>query len=92
MKKYISILVLFIASCFKIFASPADSSPFKTLQPNGDTICISLHGDEYGSWYEDDKGNVIALNSAKYWVYVSVENGKRLLTNQIVETSQLIIK
>ena len=67
-----------------IFASPAYSILQEVIQPNGDVICISLHGDEYGSWYEDDKGDIIALNSENYWVYVNVENGAKILTNQIV--------
>lgn len=77
-------MLLFINFSFLIFASPAYSILQEVIQPNGDVICISLHGDEYGSWYEDDKGDIIALNSENYWVYVNVENGAKILTNQIV--------
>ena len=61
MKKLIIILVC-VNICIQIFASPATPAPFKVTQPNGDTIFISLHGDEYASWYEDDKGNIVDKN------------------------------
>ena len=32
-------------------SKPANPTPFKVLQPNGDTIQIRHIGDEYGSWY-----------------------------------------
>ena len=83
MKKLIIFLLLNTISIV-VFASPADPTMRKKIQPNGDTIFVSLQGDEYGSWYEDNKGNIIALNSNKYWVYVNVENGQEILTNQIV--------
>ena len=83
MKKLIIILVC-VNICIQIFASPATPAPFKVTQPNGDTIFISLHGDEYASWYEDDKGNIVDKNNDNYWVYVTTEEGKITLTNQIV--------
>ena len=72
--KRLTSLLLYINTFILLFASPADPTPRKVVQPNGDTIFISLQGDEYGSWYEDNKGDIIALNSDNYWVYVSVED------------------
>lgn len=115
MKKISIILFLCIIVCNYVFAVPVDRTPRKVIQPNGDTISISLQGDEYGSWYEDDKGNIIALNNNKYWVYGKVremdvpENNptvtmslegvnsgvyvmRLIIDNQVVETSQLIVK
>ena len=83
MKKLIITLVC-VNICIQIFASPAIPAPFKVTQPNGDTIFISLHGDEYSSWYEDDKGNIVDKNNDNYWVYVTTEEVKITLTNQIV--------
>ena len=84
MKKLIVILFLYVNICCQVFAEPSDPTPRKVIQPNGDTISISLHGDEYGSWYEDTKGDIIALNSDNYWVYISLENGNMIQTNQVV--------
>ena len=74
MRKLVVVLFLFVNVYYLIFASPADTTPYKVTQPNGDTICISVHGDEYASWYEDSRGNIIDGNKDKYWVYVNVEN------------------
>ena len=84
MKRIISTLFLFLSIYCLIFAEPADPTPRKVIQSNGDTILISLHGDEYGSWYEDNNGYVISLNNNGVWVYVAAENGEKVLTNQIV--------
>ena len=83
MKKLI-IFLLISVNIFSAVASPADPTLHKAIQPNGDTISISLYGDEYGSWYKNDKGYVIGKNNDGYWVYVSVENNDIILTNQIV--------
>ena len=91
MRRLISFLLFNINISFLVFASPADPTIHKVIQPNGDTISISLQGDEYGSWYEDAKGDIIALNSDNYWVYISVEDGKKILTNQVVSQSSLPI-
>ena len=82
MKRIITLLAL-ISVYFSIFASPTDSTPQKVIQPNGDTISISSHGDEYGSWYEDMNGNIIDLNSDKYWTYVTIQNNQKILTKSL---------
>ena len=84
MKKLIIVLFLCVNICCQVFAEPADPTLHAVIQPNGDTIYISLRGDEYGSWYEDERGNIIDVDSNNYWVYVSVENNNKVLTNQIV--------
>jgi hypothetical protein len=66
MKKLIIILFLYANICCQVFAEQADPTPRKVIQPNGDTISISLHGDEYGSWYEDNRGNIIDVNNDDY--------------------------
>ena len=91
MKKLIFILFLCVNICYQALAEPADSTPHKQIQPNGDTIFVSLHGDEFGSWYEDTKGNVIDRNNDGCWVYVSVENGNKILTTQIVSQTSMPI-
>ena len=84
MKRLIVFLLFSISVFSTVVASPADPTLHAVIQPNGDTIYISLQGDEYGSWYEDERGNIIDVDSNNYWVYVSVENNNKVLTNQIV--------
>ena len=87
MKKLSIILFLSMNICLNVMAGPACPKPFQVIQPNGDTIWVSLHGDEYGSWHEDSKGNVIDRDSTGYWVYVTVSNEKIILTNQTVTST-----
>lgn len=58
--KRLTSLLLYINAFILLFASPADPIPRKVIQPNGDTIFISLQGDEDGAWYEDERGNIIS--------------------------------
>ncbi|MGM9804943.1 MAG: hypothetical protein ACI3Z7_00685 [Candidatus Aphodosoma sp.] len=51
MKHTVILLALLFAAIYAV-AAPADPTPAKVTQPNGDTITIRLVGDEYGSWYE----------------------------------------
>jgi hypothetical protein len=90
-KRLIIFLFFSINICLNVIAGPACSKPFQVIQPNGDTIWVALHGDEYASWYEDSKGNVIDRDSSGYWVYVTVSNEKIILTDQmVISTSTLI--
>ena len=89
MKKIGIILFLCVSVCICAFAVPVNPAPRKVIQPNGDTIYIHPRGDEYGVWDINDKGDVIAKNRAGYWVYVAVENGKKILTNQIVTKTSI---
>ena len=89
MKKQIIFLLLCTIGFCQIFAVPTNPILHKKIQPNGDTICVFFKGDEYGAWYEDEKGDVIALNNDKYWVYVTIENGNRVMTNQIVTKTSI---
>ena len=87
MKRLIIFLFFSMNICLNVIAGPACPKPFQVIQPNGDTIWVSLHGDEYGSWYEDSKGNVIDRDSSGYWVYVTVSNEKIILTDQMVTST-----
>ena len=92
MKRLIIFLFFSMNICLNVIAGPACPKPFQVIQPNGDTIWVSLHGDEYASWYEDSRGNVIDRNNTRDWVYVNVEKGKRVLTDQIVTKTSSPVK
>ena len=89
MKKLSVILFLCVSVCNYIFASQAFPGPYLKIQPNGDSIYVYFRGDEYGSYYTDNKGNIIDKNEESYWVYVSSENNKIVLTNQIVTSTSV---
>ena len=84
MKKFLLIITLILAT-YSMFGRPANKTPFKVVQPNGDSITIIQYGDEYGIWYETLDGYVVEKNSSNYWVYVNTTASSNLvLTNQIV--------
>ena len=84
MKKLGIILFLCVSVCNYIFASAAIPGPYLEIQPNGDSIYVYFHGDEYMSFCADTKGNVVDKNEDGYWVYVTIKKGKWFLTNQVV--------
>ena len=91
MKRLLFIVTLNLVIYF-ISATPTDITPFKVMQPNGDSITIIQHGDEYGTWYETLDGYVVEKNSFNYWVYVNTNtSGNLVLTNQIVNNVSLPI-
>lgn len=57
MKRFLFIISLILVTN-SMFANPTDMTPFKVIQPNGDSITIIPHGDEYGIWYETLDGCV----------------------------------
>jgi hypothetical protein len=48
MKRFLFIVTLNLVIYF-ISATPTEITPFKVMQPNGDSITIIQHGDEYGT-------------------------------------------
>jgi len=80
MKRFISILVLALAA-ISIWAVPARRTPFEVAQPNGDSITVRLHGDEWFHFYTTEDGYLLAKNEKGYYCYAvweeyTDENGK----------------
>lgn len=57
MKRFLFIISLILVTN-SMFANPTDMTPFKVIQPNGDSLTIVQYGDEYGTWYETLNGCV----------------------------------
>ena len=56
-----------------IFAAPAMPSLLEITQPNGDKFKAYLRGDEYFSWWESEKGEVLLRNLATgYFEYAII--------------------
>ena len=68
---------LLVLSCFRsasllllpftAVADPADPSPFTRTQPDGSSITLTLHGDEYYSYLTDSDGHVVELGEDGYY-------------------------
>lgn len=80
MKRLLCILVITIAT-LSAWAVPARPTPLDMVQPNGDTITVRLHGDEWFHFYTTIDGYLIAKNDKGYYCYAvweeyTDENGK----------------
>lgn len=69
MKKII-ISILTIASLLagaELFAGPARPRPFTVTQPDGSTVTVQMHGDEFHHWITDASGNMIERGEDGYY-------------------------
>lgn len=66
---HISIALFFFGQSAK--SVPAYPGLAEVSQPDGTKIKIRLKGNEFKSWYEDDKGNKIYKNKHGIWLYLS---------------------
>jgi M6 family metalloprotease-like protein len=79
-KKLVVILVLVVAftvfGAATAFASPPYPGKLTVTQPSGQTISVTLHGDEWFHWYEAADGSIIVQGSDHYWRYAKYADGK----------------
>ena len=59
MKKLLAILLLLTLSGVSAFAVPAKQGPIVRIQPDGSTVTVYLHGDEYLHWVTDESGRML---------------------------------
>lgn len=68
MKKNILLtVILALCASFAALAGPAFPGKITYTQPDGSTIDIWLHGDEYGHWATDASGNILKQDEQGYW-------------------------
>ena len=67
MKKFLIILSAAFISTLSAKAAPAYPYPIRQLQPDGSTITIRLHGDEFYHYATDEKGNVVARSADGFY-------------------------
>ena len=67
MKKNIILLFVLLLSTLSLLAGPAYPGRITYTQPDGSTINIYLHGDEWGHWATDDAGNILEQDADGYW-------------------------
>ena len=77
MKKILSFVTLAIAFGIQsVLAVPAYKGAVKMTQPDGTTVTIRLHGDEYLSFNTTTDGYSIVKNNQGYYVYAELRNGQ----------------
>ena len=77
MKKILSFVTFVIICGFQsVMAVPAHKGAVKMTQPDGTTVTIRLHGDEYLSFNTTTDGYSIVKNNQGYYVYAELRNGQ----------------
>lgn len=76
MKKNILLtVILALCATFAALAGPAFPGKITYTQPDGSTIDIWLHGDEFGHWATDASGNILQQDEEGYWRIASNRSG-----------------
>ena len=92
MRRLIIFLVLGMNICLNVIAGPACPKPFQVIQPNGDTIWVSLHGDEYASWYETKNGDIIDIEpNTQNFYYVKPVTDTKVREMDVAENNPTIV-
>ena len=60
--------------CLCAHAVPADPTPVKVAQPDGTTLTVTLHGDEFFHFTTTLDGYTVLKNAAGYYTYATLEN------------------
>ena len=66
-KNVILTLVLALCAFIPALAGPAFPGKITYTQPDGSTIIIQLHGDEFCHWATDEAGNILQQDADGYW-------------------------
>lgn len=77
MKKTLILLVVLLM-CITARAVPADPTPSKVVQPDGTTLTVQLHGDEFLNYLTTIDGYTVVKNAAGYYTYARLD-GDRLV-------------
>ena len=68
---------------FNLNAIPADPTPATVHQPDGSTLTIVLHGDEFLNYLTTSDGYTVVKNQAGYYTYARLD-GNRLIASNVV--------
>lgn len=71
-------------------ALPADNTPRVVTQPDGTTITIVLHGDEYGSYMTTLDGKIVERCDDGFYRYTQLSNDQCIATNIIARDNNTL--
>lgn len=91
MKRIITILSIaaaLTAAALTVSAAPANPNPITYTQPDGTTITIQLHGDEFYHWVTDGNGNEIELDEDGFYRIVTAPLTPKMKSQASAESSR----
>ena len=88
MNRTILLLLAFLMSICTAMAVPAHKGAVSVKQPDGSTVTIRLHGDEFMSFTTTDDGYTVIKNEKGYYCYAVKQGGKMVTTNIVAHDTQ----
>ena len=82
MKKSIYALLMGLM-CLTARAIPADPMPVMVTQPDGSTVTVTLHGDEFFHFTTTQDGYTVLKNKAGYYTYATLDGDRLVPGNRI---------
>lgn len=87
MKKTLLLLVMGILSLVSQ-AVPADPTPSKVTQPDGTTLTVVLHGDEFLNYLTTSDGYTVVKNKAGYFTYARLDGNQLVAGDRIARDNR----
>ena len=89
MKKRLSILMMtMLLGAASSMAVPAHKKPIQVTQPDGTTVTIMLHGDEWMHFNTTTDGYSVVKNQQGFYVYAEKKNGELKATQMVAHNAQ----
>ena len=69
--------------CLVARAIPADPTPIKVTQPDGTSLTVTLHGDEFFHFTTTIDGYTVVKNAAGYYTYARLDGNRLVASDRI---------
>lgn len=89
MKKQLLSVLLGLACAVSAYAVPAMKGSAKVTQPDGTTVTVSLHGDEFFHYTTTIDGYTVERNDAGYYVYMMKVGEALVQSEQVAHDASL---
>ena len=87
MKNVLLLLVMGLM-CLNALAVPADPTPATVTQPDGTTLTIVLHGDEFFNYLTTTDGYTVVKNKAGYYTYARLDGDRLVASNTVARDNR----